>query len=311
MPFYLSGQLTLHIEMKALKFDQDAVYSLLKSPRKSAMSREWVSADDLRQRISQIMDSQTKLSSMQQFQFVEACDDSSTKNTSCLCACFASLFSKNKNKEKAKANSQRSSSYINGDSNGNGHHSNHHLPIHPSPSLNNGNSRRGISPSRYISHTTTHITSSSEQQQHQTVDSSNNKQPPSSSLQELNQSRTSLENLRNLLDLFRQKTEDIHEVLQDSASKTRNGLIKYFEQDRGILVLDTEEGDGFDVRIICTKLENVESIRKDLVSGKLGRDLEKSIVTEEVLQRTGLLGIKIKAFIDQEEMEIVEQELVM
>lgn len=272
-----SGQLSLSIEVKAIKFDEDSVLSVIKPVSRPA-SREWVSVDDIRRRIS-VLSAESKLSSIH-------IDDEETK-PSCFCVCFSNLFTRRKKKV------SKSMAYL---SNG-GEHNNSRVSMHSQQStsnnthnnVNNSHVSMQQSTSHYISHTTTtHITT----------------KPPH------NNSHTSIDNLRTLLDMFHDKVDEIFTVLQDGGDGTRDGLIKYFEQTRGVLVLDTDtDGATFTVNTICTTVQQVEQLKRDYGSGQLGRDLEGQLTSDQLLQTTGVLGIKVKVSVKHDEIDLVEQEL--
>ena len=86
-------------------------------------------------------------------------------------------------------------------------------------------------------------------------------------------------------------------------------LLRYFEQDRGVLVLETFCDSGFVIVSICMKVDQLEQLRRDYCNGKLNKDLENCLVTDEVLQKVSAKGIKIQTDIDQDEFELAEQEL--
>jgi hypothetical protein len=118
-----------------------------------------------------------------------------------------------------------------------------------------------------------------------------------------------MENLRNLADTFKQKANIFYDILKDGESLSSQALVKYFEQERGVLVLDTDCAHGFMIVNICMRVEQLERLRKDYANGKLAKDIEGYVVTDNVLSQVGARGMKLQTVIDQEEFDIAEQEL--
>ena len=129
------------------------------------------------------------------------------------------------------------------------------------------------------------------------------------------ESRTSIkransERLLNLENLFRQKVSEFYTLLNDATSDAHTLLLKYFEQDRSLLVLDTSfPNDGIMIVTISTTLYQFQNLRQDYHSGKLTSDLEKWLITEKLLQTLGANGIKINVDCQSDELEQAEQEL--
>lgn len=118
-----------------------------------------------------------------------------------------------------------------------------------------------------------------------------------------------IENLKNLADTFRQKANIFYSILRDPESSSSTTLVKYFEQERGVLVLDTECSQGFMIINICMRVEQLDQLRRDYSSGTLAKDVEKAVISEEVLTKIGAKGIKLNTLIDLDELELADQEL--
>lgn len=118
-----------------------------------------------------------------------------------------------------------------------------------------------------------------------------------------------IENLKNLADTFKQKANIFYSILRDPESESAQTLVKYFEQERGVLVLDTDCQQGFMIINICMRVEQLEQLRKDYSMGKLAKDIESNVITDDVLAKVGAKGMKLHTIIDQDEFEIAEQEL--
>lgn len=121
--------------------------------------------------------------------------------------------------------------------------------------------------------------------------------------------RLSVENLENVADTIRRKSDEFYEILRNTSSPIYVDLLKYFEQNRGVLVLSTNSDNGFEITNICTKMEQLEQFQRDHASGKLDRDVESCIVMDSVLERIGALGMRLVTKLDVEELELCEQEL--
>ena len=105
----------------------------------------------------------------------------------------------------------------------------------------------------------------------------------------------------------------IYAHLRDSSTNSHAQLLRYFEQERGVLVLDTvNEQHGLIVVNICTKREQLERIRRDHASGKLNRDVEACISNGDggdLLDSVGAKAVKLHTTLDREQLQIAEQEL--
>ena len=117
-----------------------------------------------------------------------------------------------------------------------------------------------------------------------------------------------LKHLRALEERFNGKVKDMFQAMNEQIGLMAQ-LAKYFEQDRGVLVLETNFDQGLVIVSICMKIEQVEQLRRDYSNGKLNKDLENCLVTETVLEKIGVKGIKLHTDINQDEFELAEQEL--
>ena len=118
-----------------------------------------------------------------------------------------------------------------------------------------------------------------------------------------------LENLKNLADFLQQKCETIYGIWQDRNSPEYTQLMKYFEQEREVLVLETHCQDALVVVSICMKLQQLEELGRDCGSGKLTTDLENYLINDQVLKQADVSGIRLAVSLNNEDYESAEQEL--
>ena len=294
---WAAGQVSLEIEVRAIKMPQKTVLTLMKTPLKS--SREWFSIDDVRDRIASISESQAQLSTVQQFQFVDSSsrdEKRQRKQSCCLCSCLSFLLPK---KKCSKSRQSAAAAVRHVDSQDDAFkYIDHNLSksMHLSPSVNSVRTGQ-VRSNRYVAHST-HVTTANSP-----IAQDFHHPPPK---QQAN--AASVDNLTTLLDLLQEKSNLLYAHLQDSSSQTRVKLLKYLEQTRGVLVLETHVNDGLVIVNICTKYTQLETLKRDFVSGKLNRDLEGCIVTGEVLAAVGVLGLKLKTLINEDDVELAEQE---
>ena len=251
----ISGQVTLQIEVKALRLVTDIVEKggqpNGKLPRSATftINREWITLEDLAARIHHLQNPPPV--GMPAIEAAE--EETSQKKGSCLCSCFSRMFKKKDTNKGAK-----------------------YAPANNPP---NGFKTQNM------------------------IDAQRNDQNPSLSKE------SEIENLKNLADTFKQKANVFYTILRDPESESAQTLVKYFEQERGVLVLDTDCQQGFMIINICMRVEQIESLRKDYSNGKLSKDIESCVITEDVLSKMTVKGMKLHTIVDQEELEIAEQEL--
>ena len=263
------GQVTLHIQVKALKlvhetYDRPIDETTGKMVRSTTytFSREWISLEDIKMKIAELMNPRPSL----QFELAEShMDELPKKRNSCFCVCFSRLFSRRKGNEANQVNGHPGEKYMVTTQTTNGY----------TQKLNN----------------------------HQVA-----AQLKQDALRQAN-NKNDLENLKNMADTFAQKADILYSILRDSKSSSYTQLLKYFEQDRGVLVLETNTEDGFVIVNICMKLSQLEHLRRDYTNGKLNKDIENCVISDDVLQRVGCKGIKLNSEINQDDFDLAEQEL--
>ena len=277
--------MSLEIEVRAIKMPQKTVLSLMK-PTALKSSREWFSIDDIRDRLASVSETQASRvsSTVQQFQVLESRDERRHERCCCFCSCFSFLLRKPKKSSKSHtaSNGHRQTDTHDGDAfkQAERRFSNE---MHLSPSVNSVNNGRY---NRYVSHSSTaHLATASPAPFHD------------------------CENLTSLLDMLQDKSQLLYSHLQCASSTARVTLLKYLEQKRGVLVLETRCDASLVIVSICTQPQQLDSLKRDFASGKLNRDLEGCIVTDEVLSHIGVLGLKLKTLINMDDVELAEHEL--
>ena len=132
-------------------------------------------------------------------------------------------------------------------------------------------------------------------------------------LRSISGSKHSLSSLKCAAEHLQSKADAIYAHLRDSSTLSHAQLLRYFEQERGVLVLETTSVQhGLIVVNICTKREQLEGMRRDHANGKLNRDVEACIVNGDggdMLESVGVKALKLRTSIDREQLEIAEHEL--
>ena len=223
----------------------------------------------------------------------------------CLCACFAHLFSRNRKKE---LNATMNESFKS-----------------KSTTVYYNNQRNSFNTVVSSSAPAINKLSTQSQQQHQ--HQQQQKVQPGQSLQQLSsaESQTQLEQLRHMADVMKTKAATFNELVQDAGTQSHVALVKYFEQERGTLVLESRTTGGggsgdsdvggvvaeqsLGVVTICVKASQVAAMRRDVTSGQLVTDVEALVDEEELFAHTGASGLKLEITVDMEELDIAENEL--
>ncbi|CAH1773147.1 unnamed protein product [Owenia fusiformis] len=122
-------------------------------------------------------------------------------------------------------------------------------------------------------------------------------------------SKEHIENNRNAFGLLEYTAEKFYDILNNTGTPCHIAMLKYFEQKREILVLGTFLTDTSIMVNLCMKKSQVEELSSDYNSGKLTKDLESVILTEETLKKLELSAMKIRTEIDIDELNLAEVEL--
>ena len=244
-------------------------------------NREWINLEEVKQRISELTAPPPQ--ALQQFEMFEPYEEDKkkpSKDRTCLCLCFSRLFTRNRKPSKDGSHNGEVNSGQLSKSNSNG--VKHSGRLSPQVML--------VKQNNYTMNTEISLVGPLNNEHQKSV-------------------RDDVEKLRSLVDLFNNKADEVYDVFSDRSSAPYSQLLRYFEQDRGVLVLETLSDSGFVIVSICMKVDQLEQLRRDYCNGKLNKDLGNCLVTDEVLQKVSAKGIKIQTDIDQDEFELAEQEL--
>lgn len=86
-------------------------------------------------------------------------------------------------------------------------------------------------------------------------------------------------------------------------------IIKYFEQERGTLVLRVDMENSLVVCNICMTPKQVTDVCVNLEDGSLLRVFESILVTSDILEDLAVHQIKLRVVIDSDELALAKQEL--
>jgi len=114
-----------------------------------------------------------------------------------------------------------------------------------------------------------------------------------------------LGSLRRAADAVHSHCATIYAAVGEVGSALRTDMVRYFEQDRGVLVLRVEclgGGSGTAICCICTRPEHVVRFRDDRAE-KLGADLEK------VIHAAVGARVRLDMTIEDGDLELAELEL--
>lgn len=238
-----------------------------------SMNREWLSLEDIQISIATLRKPKKK-KSPEKLDFEEA--EREPKKSCGFCGCFTRMFSRNKSSKKYQANGTKNSVQ---------------------------SSNNVESPDRE-----NNLPELGDDIMSESILSARKSSLLDESLLSMN-SKSNVENLRSIAHVIQEKSEEFYELFSSPTATPRIQLLKYFEQSRGILVLDSSYVDGIALVSICTKPDQLDDLRRDYDSGKLATDVEEWVVTNDVLEGMGVTGIRLKVDINREDIETAEQEL--
>lgn len=119
----------------------------------------------------------------------------------------------------------------------------------------------------------------------------------------------SVDNLRSAANKIQEKCLELYASLSDTSTAVHVNLLRYLEQDRGILNLSVNSGDFLEVLCICTKPDHIARLQDDRSSGRLTEELEKILTTPDVLLPLGISGVKLEVEVNENDLEAARQEL--
>lgn len=86
-------------------------------------------------------------------------------------------------------------------------------------------------------------------------------------------------------------------------------IIKYFEQDRGTLVLQVYIENALVVCNICMKPEQVKQLQEDNTNSELLNVFEKILLRQSLFDEMDIRDMRLKVVIDENEVELAKSEL--
>lgn len=289
------------IRVKSMKLFQDqfkAVSELLK--------KEWISLEDIQMKLSSLKKSQ-RMSMVDQRNSVVGpstlqlpSDDETTGGGCCLCCCMSSRQRHSKPTKSSKKYMVGSNQpdLLNG------------AKVDPTDQNVSGGSG-GLSQKNPLGLIVTYQPSKSASTQELTLEcvSGGGIGGNSSSTVVRRQDETSVEHLRSVANALQEKCEELYATLSDPTTTANARLLKYFEQDRAVLVLTTESREGLEILSICTMLDQVARLKTDHAAGKLTADLERVVMAPDILQKIGAVGIQLEVGLDSDDLDLAKQEL--
>ena len=269
--------------------------------------REWISLEDVQVRLASL--TRPKPISIQPLE-MEDTEAELPPRQCCLCACFSRLFNSSKppaSAQKYKAGGSRGRGERSRGKKGGGSNQAVQLQVQSqqpggSTNINTSTSSGNVTNGVHGTYCTTPAKLPTETIHFREF-------PSYASIRTPKENRNSVASLRNLANTVQEKSEVFYEILRDPNSGPRDAVLKYFEQDRGVLILDANATEGFVVAAICMKLEQLDELRRHHGNGKLAHDLQGVIVTEKILDQVGATAIHLEVEINKEEFELAEQEL--
>ncbi len=90
------------------------------------------------------------------------------------------------------------------------------------------------------------------------------------------------------------------QAIDPSTLEELNGYLQYLRDVRKVLFVEAQQGSLI-ITLECRSLEILEGLWKDYSSGHLNEIAQKFLVTKEVLKEFGLIEVKLKTTILEEE----------
>lgn len=105
---------------------------------------------------------------------------------------------------------------------------------------------------------------------------------------------------------FKKHVEHYFELLDNTLNME---IIKYFEQDRGTLVLQVFIENALVVCNICMKPEQLNQLQDDNTNSELLNVFEKILLNQSIFDEMGIKDMRLKVVIDENEVELAKSEL--
>ena len=97
--------------------------------------------------------------------------------------------------------------------------------------------------------------------------------------------------------------------LDPSTSEEINGFVQHIEDIRRAFIVDLDKG-SLVLTVKCNSLEILEGLWKDFSTGFLGELAQKFLVTKKVLEELGLVELKLKTTILEEDFRACQKYLI-
>lgn len=111
------------------------------------------------------------------------------------------------------------------------------------------------------------------------------------------------------VDILKDASRRFYTLFDNADGSPYTQLLKYFEQERGLLTLETHTNDRLVVVTICMTNAQLDKLRQDFDNSSLLSDLENYLVSPKVLEAVGVSGVQLDVRIADEQFTLVEQEL--
>lgn len=105
---------------------------------------------------------------------------------------------------------------------------------------------------------------------------------------------------------FESYEQKFYEILK---SKQHLDIVKYFEQERGTLVLHIFTEHGLVIGTISMSIAQLKSLKTDIQNGQIVSLVEKWVLSQQVFDEIGVSDMKLKVVVDDSEFEMAYEEL--
>ena len=85
-----------------------------------------------------------------------------------------------------------------------------------------------------------------------------------------------------------------------------NGFVDYMKRVRKVIIIDDTQGSLI-VTVECSSLQILDELWQDYRSGRLGEKAQKFLVTKDILEELGLVEVKLKTTISEDEYRACRQ----
>ena len=92
------------------------------------------------------------------------------------------------------------------------------------------------------------------------------------------------------------------EIRRHPSTAEENGFVLHLEDVNNVLIVNARRG-SLVLTVICSSLEILERLWQDYSSGHLGKIAQEFLVTERMLEDLGLVEIKLKIAISEEDYQ--------